>query len=179
MNKKIISHLLLSAMLTSEIGFADVPSPEPEEKISIGIITLPPQQLQPGEPDPGRAISPMKKGQKAPFTGVLLSPRAVSEIIVEFESFDEKLHLEITRAINQEQASCDKKVNDLTAKTTAIQKELQANLDASRRETDAFKTELKNVKDSQINPYFLVGAGVAGGIALTLLSTYAIVQITK
>jgi len=179
MNKKIISFLLLLVMLSSNSALAEIPSPESEEKISTNIIELPSIQLQPGESDPGKVISPMKKGQKAPFTGVLLSPRAVGEVIVELESFDERLHLEITRVINEEQTSCDKKMNDLIARTTATQKELQASLDASRRETDAFKTELKNAKDSQINPYFLVGAGVAGGIAITLLTTYAIVQITK
>jgi len=176
--KKIISTLVLVTILPNLAFAQNIPSPEPDETTK-NMRVLPPMKLQPGEKDPGAALSPMKLGQRAPFTGVLLSPAAVANVIVEFETFEERLHIEVMRSVSEERAAGDKRLSDANAGCVADKKELQANLDASKRETDAYKTELKNIKDSQPNPYIWAGLGALGGAAFTLLTVFAVTQVTK
>jgi len=177
--KKIIVTILSMALMLPNAALAqNIPSPELETPRK-GIKDIPPAKLQPGEKDPGAALSPMKKGQRAPFTGVLLSPVAVANVIVEIESFEERLHIEVMRSVAEERAAGDKRLNDANAGSTADKKILQANFDAAKRETEAYRTELKNLKDSQTNPYLWTTLGAAGGIAFTLLTVFAVAQVTK
>lgn len=178
--KKFVSTLLLSTLLIPNTVVAQsVPSPEPEQPVKDFARSLPPIQLQPGEKDPGNALSPMKRGQRAPFTGVLLSPSAIATVVVEFESFEERLHIEVMKSVAEERAAGDKRLGDANATSTADKKILQANFDAAKREANAFKIELKELKDSQPNPYLWAGIGAAGGVVFTLLTVFAVTQVTK
>lgn len=177
--KNIISTLVILTFLFPNLVFAQsVPLSDPD-KPSQSINSLPPMKLQPGEKDPGAALSPMKLGQKAPFTGVLLSPVAVANVIVEIETFEERLHIEIMRAVSEEHAIGDKRFSDASVGCIADKKELQANLDASKREVDIYKVELKKSNDSQSNPYIWASLGAIGGAAFTLLTVFAVTQVTK
>jgi hypothetical protein len=176
--KKIISTLVFITILPNLALAQNIPSPEPDETTK-NMRVLPPLKLQPGEKDPGAALSPMKLGQRAPFTGVLLSPGAVANVIVELESFEKRLHIEVMRSVSKEQAAGDKRLSNANVGCVADKKELQANLDASKRETNAYKTELNNIKDSRPNPYIWAGLGALGGAAFTLLTVFAVTQVTK
>jgi hypothetical protein len=176
--KKIISILVLATALPNLAMAQDVPSPEPDQ-IKKNMWVLPQTNLQPGEKDPGPVLAPMKLGQRAPFSGVLLSPSAVANVIVEFETFEERLHIEVIRAVSEERAAGDKRLSDASAGCVADKKELQANLHASKRESDLYKKELKNTIDSQPNPYIWAGLGALGGAAFTLLTVFAVTQVTK
>lgn len=178
--KKFISTLLLITLLIPNVATAQsVPSPESDQPIKDFTRSLPPIQLLPGEKDPGDALSPMKRGQRAPFTGVLLSPSAVATVVVEFESFEERLHIEVMKSVAEERAAGDKRLGDANASSTADKKVLQSNFDAAKRESDMFKKELKDLRDSQPNPYFWAGIGAAGGVVFTLLTVFAVAQVTK
>jgi len=179
--KKLISILLLSSLILPSIATAQESiSPEVDPFFTKGFTkSLPSTKLLPGEKDPGNAISPMKRGQRAPFSGVLFSPSAVATTIVEFESFEERLHIEIMKSVAEERAAGDKRLSDANAIAVADKKVLQSNFDAAKREATAFKIELKDLKDSQPNPYLWAGLGGAGGIVFTLLTVFAVTQITK
>ncbi len=178
--KKIISTIILTTFSLSNVALAQNTTEADQAAATKSVKdALPPVELQPGERDPGMAISPMKRGQRAPFTGILLSPSAAADVIVEFETFEEKLHIEVMRAMAEEQAACDKKLKDAEARSTADKEVLQANLDSKKKEVEAYRVELKNINDSQPNPYLWAGLGIAGGIAITLLSVFAVTQVTK
>ena len=83
------------------------------------------------------------------------------------------------KSIFEERAAGDKKLNDIIATSNVDKKILQSNLDAAKRETDTFKKELNILKDSQSNPYLWTGIGTVSGIALTLLTVFAVTQVTK
>jgi len=150
-------------------------SPEPEKMEDV----LPPVQLAPGEKDPGLALSPMKKGQKAPFTGVLLSPSAVANVIVELKSIDERIQIEVAAAMQKQTAICEKSTSDLKTKQEADRKILQADLADKARVILAKEQEIKKLRDEQTNPWAWLGAGAAGGITLTVLTAFAISKATK
>jgi len=80
---------------------------------------------------------------------------------------------------DEERAMGDKRFNDASAGCVADKKELQANLDASKREVDIYKVELKKSNDSQSNPYIWASLGTIGGAAFTLLTVFAVTQVTK
>jgi hypothetical protein len=150
-------------------------SPDPEKMEDV----LPPAQLAPGEKDPGLALSPMKKGQKAPFTGVLLSPSAVANVIVELKSIDERLQIEIAAATKKQTAICEKSTSDIKTKQEADRKILQADIDDKARSILAKEREIKKLRDEQTNPWAWFSVGAAGGITLTVLTAFAISKATK
>lgn len=158
-----------------------VPSPEPVD-VTTDKVTLPLSQLLPGEKDPGAAISPMKKRQRAPFSGVLFSPPAVANVIVELESFEERLHIEIMRTINEQQAECDKKLSDVENKLTTDKKILQANINSKDKLIKELNVQIKTLKDekeTRWHPGAWLGIGAASGIALTVLTAFAISKASQ
>jgi len=179
--RKIISTTLLVSMLTPQVALAQgVPSPDPDPPAAKE--PLPTPNLIPGEKDPGLAISPMRKGQRAPFTGVLLSPEASANIIIEFETFQERIRLDVNKAIKQEQADCQKTMSDLAAKAAADKKILQANIDQKGRTISDLNVEVKKLKEEKAtewSPTAWIGIGAAGGILVTVLTAFAISKATK
>ena len=69
--------------------------------------TIPVPTLAADEPDPGAAVSPMKKGQTAPFTGTLLSPRAVAAVVAQIETQQQSVVIEVNNAQQKERAKCN------------------------------------------------------------------------
>lgn len=171
--RKLVSITLLASMMLPQVAMAQsAPSPDPDP--------LPNQALN--EKDPGLVISPLKKGQRAPFTGVLLSPASAANVIVEMETFQEKLQIEVNKVIKQENANCEKKTLDLSAAATADKKILQSSIDEKQRTISNLNVELKKLKDekeSAWSPGVWVGLGTAGGILLTVLTAFAISKATE
>ena len=178
--KRSISTVLLLSILSPNLALAQgVPSPDPEPKPKVD---LPSPKLLPGEKDPGLAISPMKKGQRAPFTGVLLAPASVANVIVEMESFEERIKIEVRKATEQEKAECEKKLKNADAKSVADKKILQADIDDKARNISVLNGQVKNLKDeldSKWSPAVWAGIGGGAGIVLTILTAFAISKATK
>ena len=95
--KRLLSLILCFALLfgTSRPALAD------------NGITFPEVPVVAGEPDVGAAVSPMKKGDKAPFSGVLLSPRAVATIIAQIHATTDQIKIEVDKAKAESKAQCD------------------------------------------------------------------------
>jgi hypothetical protein len=176
---KLISSIVLLSFLAPQVVLAQsVPSPDPDPKA----INIPPPALIPGEKDPGLALSPMKKRQRAPFTGVLLSPSAVANIIVEYEMFEERIHIEVMNAIAQSKADCDKQLSDKATEYTADKKIMEANIKSKDAMIKSFDIEVKRLNDeknSRWHPGAWVGLGAASGIALTILTAFAISKASQ
>jgi hypothetical protein len=64
----------------------------------------------------------MKKGQVAPFTGVLMSPEAVAKVIVELNSRDEEIAIEVNKAVAEQQVKDQYKIDELNADLIQQQK---------------------------------------------------------
>ena len=167
--KKLVSSILLcTIVLSPALASAD------DFK-----ITLPsPPALQPGEKDVGAAISPLKKGQAAPFTGVELSPLAVATIISELNSFADKIKIETDRARAEEQAKCDFKVSETQAKATADLKISQAQLINSKNQVNILNDQVAKLeKDKPNMPFWMGLSGLAGllvGVGASVLTVFAV-----
>jgi hypothetical protein len=169
MTKKFISSVvLLTYVLSATPALAqsavDVPpAPEPF----------------PSEPDLGAAITPLKKGYPAPFTGVLMSPKAVATVIVELNSFDDRIKIEVDRALGECQARCDFKVNEVKIKAESDAKISAAHLKFLSDENTVLQNRLKKVEESQPNLMLWAGGGLVGGIAMTVLTVFAVSQASR
>lgn len=136
----------------------------------------------PGEKDPGAAISPMKKGQRAPFTGVLLSPTAVATIITMYATLPETIAVEKDMAVAQCQAKCDHTVADGQASCNTRVSVKDAELKRVGDENAKLRKTVSDLesKQSKVWPaYVWAGIGAVGGIGLTLGVVYLTHQATK
>lgn len=177
--KNLISIFVLLSFLSPNLAVAQsVPSPDPDPR---PLDILPPSLL-PGEKDPGLAMSPMKKKQRAPFTGVLLSPSAVANIIVEYETIEERIHVEVMKTISESKADCEKQLTDKKIKHEADKKIMQASInskDLMIKSLDAEVKRLNDEKNAKWHPGAWIGIGAASGIALTVLTAFAISKATQ
>lgn len=167
---RIISTLLTASMLfTSTAAFSQsVPSPDPEPEDTIA------------------KIAPLKKGHVAPFAGVLFSPKAAATVITEYETFDQRIKVEVDKVIKTESAKRHFEVNEANSKCITSKTLLQADIDAKASEIKRLNIDLIAAKKDAANaianaPSRLLwtGIGVAAGAATAILITFAVTQATK
>lgn len=144
----------------------------------ISIPDAPP--LTPGEVSVGLAISPIKKGQVAPFTGVLLSPEATASIIVQLNSIDDQLRIELDRARAADRAQCDFELNEQKSTSDADKRILQAQLDERSQQIANLSKIVDDVQGQNSNlPLWVgisAGAGFLLGVAVSVVTVYVMNQ---
>jgi hypothetical protein len=146
------------------------------------VLPSPPAQTS-GEVDVGDAISPMKKGQSAPFTGVLLSPHALATIVVQLNSIPEQIKIEVDHVRSVDKANSDFQLAETTNRLETDKKILQAQIDSRAQQVNILTDVVKKQEANKSNTTLWVGVGVATGfvlgICLSALSIYAISQSSK
>lgn len=162
--KKIISVLLLAAFVSTNIAHAQ----------ELPEITTPD-----GETDPGEAISPMKLGQKAPFSGVLLSPKAVASIVAKLKSNEKMKQLAAAEAKEAAEEVCKNEKNLLAIRTDADKEILNARIESNKQIIGIYEKKIQEVSASQSDTALLVGLGAAGGIVASILTVLAVSQAMK
>lgn len=131
-------------------------------------------ELQPGEPSVGEAISPMKKGQKAPFTGVLLSPAAVIKIVVDINNIPETIALERKDATKKCETSCTFRLEWSKIELGTDKKILKANLDAEKKQNAILVGRIEKLEKKQPNIPLWTASGAVAGIVTTVLIVFAV-----
>lgn len=131
------------------------------------------------EPDPGSVITPMKKGDKAPYTGVLLSPKSTASILVQLKSVDERIKIEVNKARGDEKAQCTKATSDELAKHEADVKVLNASVEEKIKRIEFLEKKLDAEIKSHPNVALWTSLGVVGGIAVTSLTFYLVTQAVR
>lgn len=168
---QIMSTVIATSMLLSTVAYAD----------PITIPDAPP--LVPGEVAVGPAISPIKKGQIAPFTGVLLSPEATATLIVQLNSIDDVLRIELGKAHAEDRAQCDFELGELRSTTDADKRIMQAQLDERSRQIESLSKIVDDVQGQNTNlPLWVglsAGAGFLLGVAVSVVTVYVLNQSTK
>lgn len=178
-----LKRLIVSSLIASQLALT-FPVYADEVDPPIGTLTLPPAPPPvAGEVDVGSAISPMKKGQIAPFTGVLLSPKASATIIVQLNLLSEQIQIEIDRVKGEEKAKCDFRVAETSNTLTTDKKILQAQLDEREKRINIVTDALKKEENSRPNLPLWVGVGTGAGfvlgVGLSILTVYAVGQSSK
>lgn len=133
--------------------------------------------LTKNEPDVGEALSPMQRGQVAPFTGVLLSPKAVASIMAQTRTANDKLKLEVETARAEERAHCEFRLSEVKTILEADKKILQAQVDEKTRRITILEETLKKNETSSTEILGWSALSFGLGVGLTILTTFAIGQV--
>lgn len=149
--KKFISILLIFVMTFSSISYAD------------------------GNP----VITPLRKGQFAPYSGVLFSPEASAKVITELESFPERTKIEVEAAVKTAEAKKDFKISEVQSQCKTDKDVLQASIDSKNDEEIILQNRIKELEDNVPNKPLIFGAGFVGGILFTLATVFAVSYVTK
>ena len=141
--------------------------------ILVFLLIFPVQALAEGE-----KVADIKKGQKAPFTGVLMSENLASRLYLDSKFSPRQCDIKIEEKVSESNLGCDRKIKILDSKLD-IQK-------------DKFDTIIK-LKDNRINfleerwspsPWYESGEfwfsiGLFSGIILTAVAGYAVGQASN
>jgi len=169
MLKKIISIITCLAFV-AKIGTAHAEVPVPETNFpSLPSIDVPPDEI-----DPGEAISPLKKNQKIPFTGLGISPRAILKINVWLKFNNERIEIEKNYVKEKMQAQCDYEVEKQKIVSKADIEVAQAKIESNLKQVELLQKQLKQEIESRPNVTLWTGLGILGGVGLTLLVVYAV-----
>ena len=163
--KKIIASLISSSIILTSI------SAKADE------ITLPSVAQPNSEPDVGAAISPMKKGDKAVFTGLLLSPKAVATVIAQNNSIKSQITIETNKVLGDERAACNFKLSEQKISYETENKIMLSHLQTQQRDIEILSTRLKDEQNSAKNNYLWTGLGVLGGVVLTLSTVFVVSKV--
>lgn len=131
--------------------------------------------------DEPSVIAPLKKGQVAPFEGILLSTRAATQITVELETQPQIIKVEVERAKKLERAQCTKELADESSRAKAEKKTYDAMIAANDARIKVLQKTLQEAEKNSKRPDVLLIStlGAAGGVILTLGTVFLVGQATK
>lgn len=119
-------------------------------------------------------IYPIETNEPAPFSGVLLSPKALAKITVELRSFDERQALAVKHAVDVRDAQCVASSNSIMIEKNAELAKKQSRIDSLLTINSSLEKSLKDEQGkNELVPY-LIGGGFLGGIAATALVVYLV-----
>ena len=159
MMKRIISYLLIFVLL---ISTANAQS------------TLPQIQTPAGEQQQGAVIFPIKKGQTAPFTGVLLSPAAVAKIIVDYNNQSSQTALEVNLAREKQKAQDLLLIENLTANLKYEKEAAEIQIKSRNDQLKILNDRIAQIEKSAPNTLLVASLGAAAGALVVVLSFVAV-----
>lgn len=159
---KKITSIIVVACLSVCTSFKSFANPER----SLEKIVLP--EVSVLESDVGEAISPLKKGNRAPFTGILLSPEAVAKIKVDLDSIDDLIKIENEKITNQLNAEFVLKLNDMSIKNKSDIQIFEARVESLNFQNEDLSSKLQREIKNRPNKWLWFITGVGIGIGLTL-----------
>ncbi len=125
----------------------------------------------------------MRKGQIAPFTGVLLSPRALATVVAELNAIQDRIKIEVDLAVGIAEAQCDFEVAETENRLGTDKRILQAQLNENQKRIAILNEQLKKEEDNRTNAPLWIGLGVGGGfvagVAVTVLVAFAVNSASK
>jgi len=167
--KSIISYFLVASILLPSISHAEgtsIPVPIPSSS-TVADQTAP------------AMITPLKKSQIAPFSGILFSPRAAAQVATEISSFPERIRIDVEAAVKASEAKKDYERTELSIQCTADKSRIQAISESNAQRMKAFETELKRVQTASPDRTTWFSLGVTAGVIVTVVTVFAVNQASK
>jgi hypothetical protein len=122
-------------------------------------------------------ITPIEKGQPAPYDGSLLNNEALAKIMAEKQKAKELCELENKYLKMRSEVDCDLKVNNAKIELDAAKKKYDAVVQIKQEEIERLqKLALKN--DNNNHKWWLAG-GVIAGVLVTVGAFLLVAQVQK
>jgi hypothetical protein len=131
-------------------------------------------------------IAPVKKGLVVPFSGVLLTPAAAAKLVADYEVFEDRVRLEVDKAVSISQARLTFEMKEQEARCNSIKTVQIAQIDSKDKQIAFLENEIKD-KDKEIsslkedtpNRTVWFGMGFASAMIFTIATAYAIGQVAN
>jgi len=123
-------------------------------------------------------ITPLTKGQPAPFAGVLLTPEAVAKVIAEAQDCPKRIKVEADHARDVQKAEDDKVLADAKADAERDAKVLQAGITSRDGQIKDLTMALQKSESARKNNWLWVGGGALVGVLVTI-GTVVLVNSAK
>lgn len=165
--KRFITSCVIAAQVLSAVpAFADEAKlPDPPALVN--------------ESDPGAVITPMKKGEKAPYTGVLLSPKSTASILVQLKSIDDRIKIEVNKVRGEDKAQCTKELADQKVAYETDNKVLTATVEEKTKRIEIVEKKLQEAEKSRPNVALWTSLGAIGGVIITSLTFFTVSQAIR
>ncbi len=121
-------------------------------------------------------ITDIIEGQTAPFSGTLLNPAAVAQMLAEKEASEAECELRIEYAEDRQQAMCDLVVDSTTASLEALQERYNTIMDIKDQEIERLTEIAIEADHRDFSTVWFVG-GVIVGVATSIGIAYAVRNI--
>lgn len=173
--KKIISAFLaISLFCPQDLYAQDAQKPKVSDLIEEISPTSPAS-----EQNIGAAISPLKKSQFAPFTGVLLSPLAVATLMTELDTKAAEIEIEVDKATAIAESKCAYEKSIMRNQADADKKISEANILAKTEQIKVLDEAIKTHVASQPNPALWTLLGIAAGVVFTTATAAVVVSVSN
>lgn len=147
--------------------------------VSVGMPVSAQEASNPPETEGPAVITPMQKGQPAPFSGILFSPRAAGGVGAEIASIPDLLRIEVEKAVKEAEARKDYAYNELNTVCTSDRTQLGARIEANQRRIEKLTKDLQDAEDAAPNRGVWFGIGAVVGVGLTLGTVFVVIEATK
>jgi len=117
------------------------------------------------------------KGEKAPFTGTLLNPPAIAQIVADKENVQTQCSLTKAYIEDKEKTRCDLLLNTAIASLETLQQKHSTILDIKAEEIERLN-KIALQKPNQYNHWWFAG-GMIAGITTSIVIFYAAVETAK
>lgn len=137
---------------------------------------VPPIQQPAGEKDPGNVLTVVKKDNLVPFTGILLSPRAVAELLAKTEMAKKEAELAAARAKEEQQIRDEAQVKGLQIELNAEKRSSDERITIRDNRISILEKDLAKAQSDRPNPvtWTLIGAGATALIIATLATVVVV-----
>lgn len=121
-------------------------------------------------------VSPIAKGQPAPYSGVLFSPPAVAQIVSQADAAQQALQLAVQHQLDMDGAQLTFQLAQLSTTCTTDKNDLQAQIADNQKQNTALQAQLKQSSSGPGAPVW-IGLGAVGGIVVTVLLALAVSKL--
>ena len=119
-------------------------------------------------------IVTLKKNDPAPFAGTLFSTSAAARIAIELENKDSVCNLKIGEAVEKQKAYDKFQLDLKQASLDACIEKYTVVVDLKQQQLNDLTDQLK--KNTGPQPAWWFASGIVGGVAVTVLSAWALSQ---
>jgi len=186
MKSKLINFIIALSIVTSSVCPAQNYhlSPDPDEvEVPVGpktTLTFPQVPDVPqSEPDIGEAISPMKRWQKAPFTGLLLSPGAIASIMYDLQSKEDLIAIEVKKETNRLKLLHNHELSVFRIRNESDKKIDKLRIEEQKKEIEKLDLQIKKERESRPDPLVWASIGAGAGVILTTLTAAIIASVSS
>lgn len=159
-------------------SFFSVSTSYADDTVTTRLAATPPP-ISTVQPPSDPVILPLRPGNVVPWPGLLLNPAAVAQIKVDLDNAKGQCEIVTQRAVAEQKAHDDYDKAVAKAESDRQKAVLEANLRSRTSELNDLTKRLEAAEKDKPNTYLWAGLGFGAGIAVTVLTVFAVNQASK